>query len=209
MIDHLVLAAPDLDAAAAVLRADWGVDLVVGGAHDGLGTCNRLTGLGSGAYLEVIGPDPDQPSPAAPRPFGVDDLDRPRLVAWCARPSRSLDEVIEACAQAGAHLGPASPMSRTRPDGVRLAWRLTFPVVGAPLHGTIPFLIDWLGSPHPAATLPAPCTLSALTVRTAHPDRLRAVLAAVGHDERVDVVEGPAGLEATVDTPNGSRRLTG
>ena len=83
MIDHLVLAGPDLDGLVAWFVAVSGVDPAPGGAHVGLGTRNALVGVGGPTYLELIGPDPDQPEPDAPRPFGVDELEEPRFVTWC------------------------------------------------------------------------------------------------------------------------------
>ena len=53
----------------------------VGGAHIGMGTHNALVSFGSG-YVELIAADPEQPDPAQPRPFGLDDLDGHRLVAF-------------------------------------------------------------------------------------------------------------------------------
>jgi catechol 2,3-dioxygenase-like lactoylglutathione lyase family enzyme len=44
--DHLVLAARDLDAAAAWLEDHLGVTLAAGGKHARMGTHNRLLGLG-------------------------------------------------------------------------------------------------------------------------------------------------------------------
>jgi Glyoxalase-like domain len=52
-IDHVIVAATDLDAAAARLEADHGLRAVGGGRHEGLGTHNRIVPLG-GAYLEIL-----------------------------------------------------------------------------------------------------------------------------------------------------------
>ena len=72
-IDHIVLAVPDLADGVAGFEGLTGVR-PVGRSHEGLGTANFLVGLGVGAYLEIIGPDPDRPRPGRPRPFGIDDL---------------------------------------------------------------------------------------------------------------------------------------
>lgn len=207
MIDHLVLATPDVAATSAALGAEWGIALSPGGAHVGRGTRNELTGLGGSTYLEVVGPDADQPDPPFSRPFGVDDLTEPTLVAWCARPALPLHDAVAACRALGVDLGDDVPMSRARPDGVLLQWRLTFPLLGHPYHGTVPFLIDWLASPHPALSLPHECSLRTLHLTHPQADVVQAVLAAVGSDARVEVAQGPAALAAVVDTPVGVRDL--
>jgi hypothetical protein len=52
-IDHVILAAADLDAAAARLAAEHGLVATGGGRHDGIGTANRIVPLGDG-YLELV-----------------------------------------------------------------------------------------------------------------------------------------------------------
>jgi hypothetical protein len=52
-IDHVIVAASDLDAAAARLEGEHGLRACGGGRHEGLGTHNRIVSLGRG-YLEVL-----------------------------------------------------------------------------------------------------------------------------------------------------------
>ena len=207
MIDHLVLATPDVDATAAAVRAAWGIEVVAGGSHTGRGTRNELTGLGPTTYLEIVGPDAAQPDPPFPRPFGVDDLAEAKLVAWCARPTRPLPEVLAAVTALGLDLGPVAEMSRARPDGVELHWQLTFPLLGAPNEGTVPFLIDWLDSPHPTESLPHQASLTTLHLVHPQADLVRAVLAEFGDTGAIEVHQGPAALWSDVATPKGVIRL--
>jgi hypothetical protein len=52
-VDHVILAAADLDRAAERIEAEHGLRAVGGGRHEGLGTHNRIVPLGGG-YLEIL-----------------------------------------------------------------------------------------------------------------------------------------------------------
>ncbi|MEU5696557.1 VOC family protein [Actinosynnema sp. NPDC020468] len=182
-LDHLVLAGPDLAALVAWFTERTGVVPAPGGRHVGLGTANRLVGLGGSAYLELIGPDPDAPDPDRPRPFGIDALTGNRLVTWAVRRS-DLD--------VPGYDGPA-PMSRRTADGDLLSWRLAFPPGPS---GVLPFLIDWGSTPHPTTRdLPE---LPLRWFRGTHPapDRVNSVLTSLGAEW--EVAEGPERLTADV-----------
>ena len=181
VIDHLVLAVPDLDDAIAEFEREHGVRPAVGGRHEGLGTHNALVSFGD-SYLELVALDPTQPDPYGPRPFGVDDIDGATLVTWAVRPDptygETIDTLIGSCRAAGHDPGPAVDMSRRTPDGDLLRWRLTFPTM---IHdGLIPFLIDWGDTAHPATSAPGGVTLRALSGTTADPDSANGILAALG-----------------------------
>ena len=203
MIDHLVYGTPDLATTVAELGRRLGIALTPGGQHVGLGTRNFLAGLGSGAYLEVIGPDPDQPPPAQPRPFGIEELASPRLVTWAARVA-DLPAVVDLARQAGYDPGPALSMSRRRQDGVLLEWQVAFSEENE--GGVVPFLIDWGASPHPSADAVGGLSLASLTGTHPSPDRVRAKLSALGQE--LPVGEGPAALRAVLRTPAGEVVLT-
>jgi hypothetical protein len=174
-LDHLVYAVRDLAAGAAHIAALAGVDPVLGGRHVGRGTANHLLGLGGGAYLEIIGPDPDAPDPDGPRPFGIDDLAGDGLVTWCVRPA-DLDACVARARAAGHDPGEPAAMSRRTPAGALLEWRLT----PTRPDGVVPFLIDWGRSTHPTASgLPA-IELVSLTAAVPDPAATREALDALG-----------------------------
>ena len=183
-IDHLVYAVPDLAAAVADIEERTGVAPVPGGAHVGRGPYNALLGLGGLTYLEIIGPDPAQPEPDAPRPFGIDDLTRPGLVTWCARADRDLPHLVSHLAAAGLSIGPIDAMSRRRPDGVLLEWTLTPPNLDD--GGVIPFFIDWGATPHPTGSLPIGGFVLELILTHPEPDRIEHLLDAASNADLVD-----------------------
>lgn len=198
LLDHLVLATPDLAATVAEFARRTGVTPAPGGVHPGLGTRNHLVGLGGRSYLEILGPDPEQPEPAGPRPFGVDGLTGPRTLTWAISPP-DLDTAIVVARARGHDPGPVHPMSRRTPEGTVLGWRLT------PGHvhpsGLVPFLIDWGDCRHPA-TAGLPVTpLLAVSASVPEPEEVRGALAAL--HTGLAIVTGPTALSFTVDTPNG------
>lgn len=203
-IDHLVYATPDLAAGIERVERLLGVRAVPGGQHPGAGTRNALIGLGDETYLEIIGPDLDQPKPSRARRFGIDDLRAPRLVTWAAK-ATDLEGVLRNAKSHGVDLGQVQSGSRRRPDGVLLSWRLTVsPALTS--DGIVPFFIDWGKTVHPASNLPKDCAIVAL--RAEHPDanRIQAELSGVGLNLRVDKAAAPA-LIATIKTPHGDVEL--
>ena len=232
-LDHLVYATPDLDASAEALAERLGTVPVPGGAHPGWGTRNVMIGLGIGVYLEIIGPDPAQPNPEGARPFLIDDLTDARLVTWAYRhpDPEAMRDVIEcrfrdALPDGDVRLGPVRAMSRARPDGSMLRWRLSDPRA-LPVGGIVPFVIHWGTTPHPSTALPRECKLLELIVTHPKADTLRPVLdafrpvlgepdgvrhepvgrIAIGSD--ISIVSAPeAGIRARLETPNGKIDLS-
>ncbi len=205
-IDHLVIAATDLEWLERWWVEQSGVEPTPGGAHDGRGTKNALVGLAGPTspttYLELIGPDPDQPDPGHPRAFGIDELDSETatLVTFAVSVD-DLEAAVATVTSVGLEPGPIIEMSRLRPDGVRIAWRLAVPDLGA-LGGTQPFLIEWGSTPHPSASLDAGAQLESLSIHSPAAERLRAMFAALELGIGVEVADRPM-LSAQIQSPNG------
>ena len=203
-VDHLVYAAPDLDAAVGAIEAMLGIRAAPGGRHAAEGTRNCLLSLGPASYLEIIGPDSGAPASGRQRWLGIDGLTEPRLVAWAAS-GENLDGIVAAAAEAGVTLGPVASGNRQRPDGQLLSWRFTDPRVVVE-GGVVPFLIDWGRTPHPALSAPQGAILEGLRAEHPEPERVRRMLDALGLD--VPVSLGPrAGLCATLLSPRGRVEL--
>jgi hypothetical protein len=200
MLDHIVYAVPDLAKAVSDLEQRLGVRATPGGKHTGLGTHNALLSLSDESYIEVIGPDPDQPPPTMPRPFGIDALTGPRLVTWLAK-ATDLDKQVEQARTHGYDLGKITPMHRDLPDGTRIEWRLV--ISAQPLgDGLVPDLIEWHTTLHPAKTSARGCTLVELHGEHPQPEMVRSILKAMGLSLDIRPGAAPA-LSATLDTPKG------
>jgi len=206
-LDHITVTAPSLAHGTAFVRRALGVDMQPGGEHPRMGTHNLLLRLGDGLFLEVIAVNPDAPQPTRPRWFALDTLQahaEPRLSTWVAR----TDDIQRASAAAPEALGPIEPITRGT-----LQWLITIPADGSlPLGGGAPALIEWQTPVHPASGLQdAGCSLQRFEVFHPEPDRIGALLAALGLTQAVAVSPLPAGaaprLVAQILTPSGLRTL--
>ena len=199
-LDHLLLGTADLLDGVSWVADRLGVEAAFGGRHENLGTANYLLSLGRDVYLEILGPDPEAAAGGAPPPFGIAELDEPRLVTWAAR-ATELDALVTRASGRGVSLGQVRPGSRLRPDGTELRWEVTS--LGASLHdGLVPFFIDWGTTPHPARAIPPGGEL--ISLRAEHPDPapVRSTLAALSLALEVDEGPEPA-LVARIRTLSG------
>lgn len=202
LIDHLIYADPDLDAAVVTLHRRFGVEAGGGGNHPGRGTHNKLLALGSRTYLELIAPDPSQPPPATPRPYGVEGITQGGLVGWAV----AVEDIEAARTYArsrGFDPGPVVDGQREDATGRLLHWRVT---ANAQVAGLIPFLISWGDTRHPAVDAPAGLSLCSLSVEHPRPTEITTALAAMGAVVEVRKAPRPA-LVARIDSPRGEREL--
>jgi hypothetical protein len=210
-IDHLVVAAADLELGATWLEDRLGVALAPGGRHAAMGTHNRLLKLGPRLYLELIAIDPAAPNPERARWFGLDDptlrariAERPRLIHWVAR----CDDIT--AASAACPEPPGDVLELSRGD---FRWRITVPADGhLPGDGLAPSLIEWQSATHPADRLPeSGCALMKLEGFHAEPNRIRDGLTALGLEAALAPYSAEAGeapsLVAYLKTPAGLREI--
>jgi hypothetical protein len=199
-IDHLVLAAPSLDAGDRLVSETIGVSPVFGGRHEGRGTHNSLLSLGAPTYLEVLAPDPDQPGTSSAL-LGPDELTHPRLLGFAVGCS-DLDGAVDSLRSAGvADVGDPFPMSRRRPDGGLLAWRLA--MIAGSMGGARPFLISWDDGGSPAHTAPVGGRLVALAAGDPDPGVHATTLDTLGVDVEL-VASADVWLAAEIQTEGGA-----
>lgn len=218
-LDHLVVAAPTLEAGARWCEATLGLTPDAGGAHPQMGTHNRLLNISSPAfgraYLEIIAIDAGATPPLAPGQRRWFDLDDAALQAALAREGAALIHVVARTQDLAAQLqalaalpqpidrGRAVAMYRDTPQG-RVHWQISLREDGRRLfHGALPTLIQRDTPEHPTDRLPAR-GLHLRAVRAASPEApaLGAALHALGLGA-IAVQPGPADLVAELDTPRG------
>ena len=177
-----------------------------GGQHPGLGTHNALLSLADRTYLEIIAPDPAQPRPAEPPPFGLDAVTPPGLRAWAVAPD-DLDAAVRHASSAGFAYPAIVNRRRRTADGRELTWRMTT-YAQSPEVAVTPFLIDWGGGEHPAGTAPGGLSLHQFRLRSPEPGRLCALFRALGLDLNVENASRPA-ISAVLCGPQGQRLVLG
>ncbi len=208
MLDHIVLATPDVQSSVAEIEAAIGLRPELGGHFPGRGVYNHLLALQNDAYLEIIGPDPAQPNPEGPLPFGMDDFgDRGAHVPhWCWKAGAEIVERAAATRDAGYDIGEVRPLGRVLADGTRLDWRLTRTVWPPLLGGLVPFLIDWGDARHPSATAVQGARLGSW--HGEHPDVAAVRRAHEAMGVALELREGPEpALIAVIEGPSGTITL--
>jgi hypothetical protein len=191
-IDHVMYGVADLDAASERFARDFALRSVDGGRHSGMGTANRIIPLGED-YIELIGVVDEEEAAGHPTGALVAEAVRhgDRILGWLVR----TDDIVGLAARLDLDV---MPMTRRRPDGIELSWRLAGKFFADP---SLPTFIQWDCPPadHPARTT-APADGPALGggiswIEIAGDDaRLHEWLG--GEDLPVRVVDGPPAVRA-------------
>ena len=193
-VDHLLIAAPDLELGRDYAEALFGARPVPGGVHPGQGTRNALLGLEDDMYIEIIAPDPEQPADL-PLSRYLAGQSRAALAWWCAR-CDDLEALGVTLREAGIEAGSVDRWSRKTPAGGELGWRLMMP--DAPMLGAaLPFFIDWDDmAEHPSRHLPTIGRMASFDIVHPEADRLAAFT-----DSAAGVIRGDAASMAVeIDT---------
>jgi hypothetical protein len=201
-VDHLLLGVADLDRGIAWVERLTGVKPATGGSHPGAGTRNALISLGGRQYLEIIAPDPGQPS----YNFHIDvrSLHEPRLITWAAR-TADVNAIAKQAREAGHQIFGPRDGSRARPDGKVLQWK-TVGVINKFGLGSvepIPFFIEWAtDSLHPSQDSPKGCELQSFEIDHPNPAGVVEVLKKLGIEVKARLAKRVR-LAATLRTPKG------
>ncbi len=186
-----MFAVSDLDAGIEQLKKLTGVSAEFGGSHAGAGTRNALLSFGN--EMQDI---------AGTMGAELSSLQGAYIRTWAVATEdyTPVTSVLERFGY-GHHI---IEMSRTRPDGVQLAWQILF-VTHQPHGLAMPFFINWLGSKHPARVAPGGCELEWFSVQCPGADAFQRFCGAI--DINVRVVKGDLKLSAQLQAPLGTVAL--
>lgn len=206
-LDHIVVAADNLEQGVAWLQEQLGISLPAGGVHKTMGTHNHLMQLGEQSYFELIAINPGAAAPAWPRWFNLDQgllrdslKQQPRLITWVINTS-NLQQLKDS---AGFDIGTPTALSR---DG--LSWEIALTDDGRLLaDGLLPYCLQWHSVPHPSVGMAdLGCRLASLTLFHNRADWLEDRLQALGagHLVRVESIDDSQSpyLSAEIACPKG------
>ncbi|MHB1499698.1 MAG: VOC family protein [Candidatus Dormibacteria bacterium] len=136
-IDHVLVAATDLERGAAQLRRAHGLVAQAGGRHPAFGTANLILPMG-GQYLELVAVE--DRDIAAGNPFGRAVLSEAREgelrpLAVCL----GVDDLVAVSSRLDL---PVEPGLRVTEDGSHLSWR-SVAMAQAFSARRLPFFINW------------------------------------------------------------------
>ena len=190
-LDHVIICVDDLETGSSLFESHYGLASTPGGRHLGHGTANHLVPLGR-SYLELVAVVDHKEASGSPfgRWVGQRSLGDFGPDGVCLR-----TDDIEAVSRARGL--EVISMSRTRPDGVGLHWRVAG--LSEMVRLGLPFFIQWdiPEEHHPghAAIPQAADTTSVELYLTGRSDQLSAW---VGDVDGVSVSSGEPGIERVV-----------
>ena len=180
-LDHIVLAAKNVDMACKAFYNLTGINPTFGGSHVNRGTKNYLINIGGNKYLELIGLDDMQNVEEIVKTkgkkaisFGVYDMtptESKVSTFACVTPN------LVGTANSSPWVGKPFSMSRKTPEGDTLNWSLAVQHNNNPekYSSIYPFFIDWTEvykqDLHPAKTSAAGCRLITLIVEAQDPTK--------------------------------------
>jgi chemotaxis protein histidine kinase CheA len=199
VLDHIVLAAPDLDEAIKEFETKTGLAPVVAGTIKGLGIrCARVS-FSDATYLEIIAPDPSGPGPIGEllKNKKITEL-TPFHYAIRTREAEALKDEVGKFGYTPDHI----TMFGAKKDGTPKKWEMLY-LYGHKLGGICPFFINWANSDHPCTTLPVVGNLKKFTIRAPADDPVHKLFDHISV-EGIKIEEGSAKMSIQFKSPEGT-----
>jgi hypothetical protein len=198
VLDHVVLAAADFEAALEEFTDKTGVAPKIAGAIKGLGIKTARVSFEGSSYLEIIAPDPKSGGPIGNllKASGLTGL---KPFHWAIRNARAepLKDEVNKFGYTPDHIS----MFGAKEDGTPRKWEMLY-LYGHRMGGITPFYINWANSDHPCETMPIVGDLISVSVSAPTEDPIHKLIA---HTESsgFSLAEGDPSFEIKFDSPEG------
>jgi Glyoxalase-like domain len=199
VIDHIVLAAPNLEDAMAEFEKMTGVGTNVAATIKGLGIKSARISFNDASYIEIIAPDPKEPGP-------IGNLLKSRNLAeltpfhFAIRSSKA--EQLKTEVKKFGYVPDHITMFGAKKDGTPRKWELLY-LYGHKLGGICPFFINWSNTDHPCSKLPVVGKLKKFTIRAPKDDPVHALLEHVGV-QGINIEVGKPKMSFQFNSPEGT-----
>ena len=179
VLDHVVLAAPDLDKAIQQFEDLTGITPTHVGPLQGLGAKTAHVGLDNNRYVEILAPDNEEPGP-----LGVElkKLEDGSLTPYhYAIRSSEVSRLIEGYVYDVLGWDPDHiAMVQALPDNSLRQWDL-LTMYGHDMGGAAPYYVKWNDhARHPTASIPLNATLASCKVRVPKDHDVHKLITGVG-----------------------------
>jgi len=203
-LDHVVLAAADLDTAIAEFEQKTGVKPVKTGFINGLGITKARVAFEGSSFLEIIAPDPERQGPiGALLQQSADQLGNGLILFhWAIRLSTAQKLSSEVQAPKMGYTPDFLTMKGPCNDGSIKKWDMLY-LYGHALGGVCPFFINWDEFDHPCETMPIVGRLLDVKVSAPKDDKIHKLLAHTGSTGFSREENSAAGFEVKFDSPKG------
>jgi hypothetical protein len=200
VLDHIVLAAPDLAEAMKEFENMTGIKPSIVGSLRGLGTKSARVGLDNNSYIEIVAPDPKNSGPIGAAL--AKELEEGTLVPYhfAVRSSEIGDMKDDYVPNELGWQPDHISMFGASPDGTPKKWEMLY-MYGHRIGGCVPFYIDWGECDHPTATIPEVGALKSLVVQAPAGHKVHDLLSSVAG---ITVQEGEPLLEFSFGSPEGT-----
>ncbi|KAL3912237.1 MAG: hypothetical protein SGILL_006962 [Bacillariaceae sp.] len=199
VLDHVVLAAPDLEKAMQQFEKLTGIAPTHVGPLQGLGAKTAHVGLDNNRYIEILAPDDEDPGPLGEELKKLEDgsLTPYHYAIRSSEVSRLIEGyVYDVLGWDPDHIA----MVQALPDNSLRQWDL-LTMYGHDMGGAAPYYVKWNDhARHPTASIPLNATLTLCKVRVPEHHDVHKLITGVGG---LDIEYGDPLLECILETPNG------
>jgi Glyoxalase-like domain len=200
--DHVVLGTSNLDQAVDDFEALTGVRPLMVVSHNGCGTKSARVAFEQCAFLELLGPDPKQPSTPLAEKLAMLPEGKLVPVHYAVRNNKSSDLKKSTWSDMGFECDEVTMIAKDK--GMPWKWSMYF-LEGHDDDGIIPFFVDWGESHHAAGRLPIVGNLEDVVVRGPADNKLHQLLNGV---DDINLEKGDEFFECSFTSSKGKHTFS-